>query len=570
MPDDFCRALALFLILIPLSGLCQTPLLVNSPEDERLLKTVKALYAAADWKGVLSAIPASPVCSPELDFYRAMSLARLQRWQEARRAFETGSKKAPEDARFLTELAGVCFKLQNYQDTKSALKGALNLNRDDRYANDFLAAVYLLEDNLEAALKYWNRVGKPTIEQVKMEPNPKLNPQTLDKAFTFSPATVLGLEEFRTTRARLYQLEIYPRHRFELQPGIDQKFDLLFSPAERNGWANNKWEKLYTLFRGVPSLSIRVGLSNLHRSAANLELQARLDKQKLRGFAEFAAPLRGDPERRYRFYADSRRENWDLTRSYQGGISLPGDLRVQRLIAGAEIRNQINWRWNWKNGVEVSYRDFRNPPVVSPDSQTLFMRGVSLKYLAGIERKLLRIPERRFVAETFASLQAGKLFRGDAAPFAKLQAGIKSEWFPQAKGEDYALLTQFRVGTARGEPPFDELFILGLERDNDLWMRGHIATENRKRGSGFLGRKYLLINSEFDKKIYQHSLFEVRIGPSLDVGKIYDKNGDFGSNQWLWDVGILLKARLRNGITVILSYGKDLRTGRNDFYLSSR
>jgi tetratricopeptide (TPR) repeat protein len=570
MPGDRCRILALALILVPVTGLCQSSPPASSSESEQLLSTVKSLYAAADWNGVLRAIPPSEHHSAELDFYRGMSLARLQRWQEARETFERGQKKAPEDARFLNELAGVCFKLQNYKDTKSALRQALERNESDHYTNDFLATVYLLEGNLEGALKYWNRVDKPRIAQVKMEPQPRLRPVILDKAFALAPESVLGLEEYRTTRARLDLLEIYPRHRFELQPRPGLQFDLLFNPAEKNGWAKTKWEKLYALFRGAPSLSLRFDLWNLGRSAANLETHFRFDRQKLRAFAEFSKPLRGDPGWRYRIYADSRRENWDLTRSYQGGSPLLGDMRVQRLVAGAEIRNQINWRWNWKSGIEVSYRDFRTPPPVSPASETLFTEGLSLKYMAGLERKLLRIPERRFVIDSFADFQVGKLFRGDSERFLKLQAGLRSEWLPRAAGDDYALLTQFRAGTTDGDLPFDELFILGLERDNNLWMRGHVATQNRKRGSGVLGHKYLLFNSELDKQIFQRSSFVVSLGPSLDIGRAYDRSHDFGSNRWLWDVGILLKARLGNSITVIWSYGKDLRTGRDEFYLSSR
>jgi hypothetical protein len=565
IPGDFFRVLTLCLALAPLPGLCQTP-----PENTELLGSVKAMYTAADWNGVVRAVPESADYSPELDFYRGMSLARLERWQAARTAFELGRKKAPEDTRFLTELAGVCFRLQQYRDTKSALREALKLNKNDSYANDLLATVYFLEGNLEAALKYWNVVGKPVIEQIKMEPQPQLHPVILDRAFAFAPASLLGLEEFRTTRARLALLEIFPRHRFELLPRADRKFDVLFSPAEKNGWADTKWERLYALLRGIPSLSVRLNLFNLGRTAANLESQLRFDSQKLRAFSQFSAPLGANPDWRYRFYLDSRRENWDLTRSYQGASPLLGDTRVQRLVAGAEIRNQINWRWNWKTRVEVSYRDFRDPPTVSPNAQELFLPGVSLKVAGGVERKLLRIPERQFTSEAFADLEVGKLFHDQGGRFSRMQAGIKSEWSLRAEGGDYILSSQFRAGTQGGRLPFDELFILGLERDNDLWMRGHIATDNRKRGSGFLGREYLLFSSEFDKKLYQHVYFDLRLGPSLDVGKIYDSNGDFGSNKWLWDVGILLKARLRNGITVIFSYGKDLRTGRNETYLSSR
>ena len=31
------------------------------------------------------------------------------------------------------------------------------------------------------------------------------------------------------------------------------------------------------------------------------------------------------------------------------------------------------------------------------------------------------------------------------------------------------------MGKTSGQIPFDELFILGLERDNDLWLRGLVA-----------------------------------------------------------------------------------------------
>ena len=183
---------------------------------------------------------------------------------------------------------------------------------------------------------------------------------------------------------------------------------------------------------------------------------------------------------------------------------------------------------------------------------------------------LLRIPEKRFSVDSFVRLQFGKLFSGQDLRFLKLDAGVRSEWFPRATGDDYSVSTQFRTGSSLGQPPFDELFILGLERDNDLWMRGHIATEDRKRGSGFLGRKYFLFNAEMDKKLFHLVFMDVRLGPCLDVGRIYDQNLDFGSVRWLWDLGLLLKLRLPGGLTAILSYGKDLRTGRNQVYLSAR
>ena len=35
--------------------------------------------------------------------------------------------------------------------------------------------------------------------------------------------------------------------------------------------------------------------------------------------------------------------------------------------------------------------------------------------------------------------------------------------------------------------------MLGLERDNDLWMRSHLGARNGLKGSAPLGRRYYLL-----------------------------------------------------------------------------
>ena len=50
------------------------------------------------------------------------------------------------------------------------LRGALRLAPDDSYIPEFLGTIYLLEGNLEAALKYWNRLEKPRLTAVEVAP----------------------------------------------------------------------------------------------------------------------------------------------------------------------------------------------------------------------------------------------------------------------------------------------------------------------------------------------------------------------------------------------------------------
>ncbi len=566
MPGDLSKSLVCLLLLESFVCAGKIPAQENLLVRQDLLSAVQDLYAREQWDSILQVVPTSRFLTPELDYYRGMALARMGRWVEARRSLEEGEKKAPFDKRFSLELAGVSFKLQDFSRAKRHLRRALKLDIQDTYGNDFLASVYFLEGNLEAALKYWNRVSKPFIVEVNVEPQPRLRPVLLDRAFAFSPSNLLQAGDLLATQARLKQLEIFSHSRFELLPRADERFDLIFRSVERNGWGNSRIEGLFSTFRDIPAQMIHLEFFNLQQSALNSISFYRWDAQKRRVFTSLSGAWRGDPKWRYRFNFDGRKENWDLSRSLPIPQMSVGDLRLRKMAGGAEIEARPNGRWGWKTGVELSDRRFSNIPLQVPDPEKLFPDGASLKYLVSVDHRLIEVPERRFWGQSFCALEVARLFTPPHNSFAKIQAGVRSTWKPQARGDDYSVTTQFRAGGTKGASPFDELFVLGLERDNDLWARGHVATHDGKRGSGFLGRNYLLFNWELDKLLYHHAFFDVMIGPFLDSGKIVGKTNEFSSPYWLWDTGGQLKVRVLGGPTLVLSYGKDLQTGRNAFY----
>ena len=148
--------------------------------------------------------------------------------------------------------------------------------------------------------------------------------------------------------------------------------------------------------------------------------------------------------------------------------------------------------------------------------------------------------------------------------FEKLTGSLGWHWFPQSKGDDYETSQQLRAGKTFGQVPFDELFILGLERDNDLPLRAHIGTRDGRKGSAPLGRDYLLENWEIDKNIYGNGIVKLQLGPFFDIGKITDPGTSLGSRQWLFEPGLQAKLRVF-GAGLVFTYGKDLRTGNNAF-----
>lgn len=523
------------------------------------------LFAAEKWTELVQLLSPLPNRSPELEYEYGMALANLQRWDEARAALESGSRNAPRDKRFPTELAGVAFRQKKYAASTHLLHRALHIDASDQYANDFLATVYFLQGNLEAALKYWNRAGKPQLHDLRTEPVPHLRPALLDHALTFSPRSVLKLEQLRESEVRLRNLEVFSDARIALVAADYSSYDALLRAQELNGFGASRIESFVRLLRGLPFQEVDPEYDNIRGRAMNVSTMARWDPDKRRFSVNFSSPLAGDPRWCYTLHAGVRNENWDIRNGFTGPAPVLASLNLRREEVSAEIARLIGWRARWSLTTELSHRDYRNISTPSALTSDLATQGDQLKETAAFSYQLLRSPERRLSIRSGASLQAARLRTSPAASWEKLQAFFETRWYPQSQGEDYELFWNVRAGNTFGEIPFDELSMLGLERDNDLWMRGHIGTRDGRKGSAPLGRDYFLSNWEQDKKLYSNGLLTLKLGPFLDTGKITDPDALLGSGKWLWDTGLQAKLRVL-GVGVVFSYGKDLRTGNNAFY----
>jgi len=396
-----------------------------------------------------------------------------------------------------------------------------------------------------------------------------VNAVLLDRAFTVSPSSPLPLPALRTSQARVEGLGIFPIAQFDLQARDDGKFDLIFRNWERDGWGSNKWQALFGIFRGLPFQTIYPEFYNIDHEAINIVSLFRWDAQKRRALATISGPLGGNPKWKYALTTDWRGENWDVLNSFTGPAQSFGKMDLRRESVGAEILSIESGRWSWTAAGELSHRDFRGVVPGTALTPLLLAKGYQLKQTSQISVKLLQVPERRMSLTATGSYEAGRLWSQPHESFLKLRPGLRFQWLPRAKGDDYETQGQVRAGKTFGDVPFDELFMLGVERDNDLWMRAHIGTRDGRKGSAPLGRDYFLSNWELDKNIYDNGIFNVKLGPFVDTGKISDPISGLGSHQWLWDTGLQAKFRVM-GIGVGFSYGKDLRSGNNAFYVTMK
>lgn len=527
------------------------------------------LFSQERWPELARLIESLPDSqrTAELDYEYGIALAHLGRWEEAQQALLAGQRLAPSDKRFPVELAGVAFKRQKNRQAIGYLRHALRLDPNDRYANEFLASIYFLQSNTEAALKYWNREGKPQIQNVNSQPEPRLRPVLLDHAFAFSAASTLSLAEFRTTDARLRNLEIFPSYRIDLTARDGGQFDAMLRAVERNGFGSSLADALLGTFSGLPFQEIDPEYYNISGKAINIASLARWDPDKRRVLASLSGPLFSAPEWRYRIGVDLRNENWDIRNGFTGPAPVLAALNLRREAVSADIERLVGWRWRWALGVELSHRDERNPTpgvILTPE---LLAEGYQLKQTASLQYQLLRSPEHRLTITTGIDAAAARLWSKPEQSFLRLQPEVDIHWLPQPKGDDYETHWNIRGGKSFGRVPFDELWMLGLERDNDLPLRAHIGTRDGRKGSAPIGRDYFLENWETDKNLYSNGLIALKLGPFFDIGRMGGTLSTPVSQKWLFDTGAQLKIRVL-GVGATFIYGKDLRTGNNTFYVT--
>ncbi len=535
--------------------------------DQSRLAAAQKAFDAGQWEEAANLARGPADQSPGLDLVMGLALARQEKWSQARQSFESGFRKAPGDPRFLVELAGIAYQQRDFRIAKDRLHAALRLNPQDAYSREFLATIYFLEGNLEAALKYWNPEDKPRLRSVALMPSLHLKESLSKRARAFNAPQVLTGDALRTTESRLDLLGIFSSRRMELTPTDSGNYDATLHLAERNGWGDSKVEGIVSLLSGLPYATVYPEFYNLGHDAVNVTSLARWDSEKRRVSLAVSLPVYGDPSLRLRLYADARNENWNLTRTFFGAGTPLSDLNLRRVAAGAEFRSLMNGRWSWSGGAEVARRNFRNlGGPLSSSERPFFTATTSLRGQLGASRSLLRVPEHRFTLDTVAELRVGREFANGLGPFASLRGSLFAHWLPQARGDDYEMQTRIRTGGTAGKVTIDELFQLGIERDNDLWLRGHAGTTDGRKGAAPLGRRYFLANWEMDKNIYRNGIFTIKLGPFLDSGTVRDSSSLFGSQRWLWDSGIQCKVQVFGSVTVLLSYGRDLRGGKGVFY----
>jgi hypothetical protein len=477
---------------------------------------------------------------------RALTDAQAQQWQNASALLEQGIEQFPHDKRFPSEMAGVAYNTGDFEAAKRNLRRALAIDPDDEYANDFLGTLYVLDGNLEAALRYWNRIGKPRVRRVVLDAAEGAIPAAAERSLAIPAGEVFSESRFLAIRSELENLGITPGYRLSLVPGGDgDEYDVAFRP---NTIRRTAWQRVLTAGAELPYQTLHVPLTNIGNSGVNLDPMVRWDPNKKRLAATLSVPVGGHPNLMLRANFDGRNEIWNT-----------GDVfGLRKTETGAELEWGISGRLRWTNGAFVSTRRFDQPPAGSAPG--VFTAGRALQFESGVLCDALRVPEHRFVVQAGANLQGGP---GPAGAYSKAQASVNARWDASPA---VSVRSEWRAGKVMGEAPFDEFFMLGMERDTDLWLRGHLATHDGRKGSGPIGRQYFLAQNEISRTVFRTPFVRGELVPFLDVGRAYDPRGEFAAQGLMVDAGIESRFRFPGGILFRVISGFDTRTGKSVIY----
>lgn len=483
----------------------------------------------------------------------AVALAREQRFAEAKKILERGRDEFPRDKRFRVELAGLAYRQHNLAIAKRELHKALQLDRKDAYANDFLGTLYFEDDNLPAALVYWNRIGKPVLNGIAFVPPAPIRPLLRERALPLSAGQVFSDEMLRQTDANLTRLDVFSTVTYRLTPVSGDRFQLTVEDMPATSALPTWWGPSLPWLRELPYQGIAPEFLNLGGKADNVRTLLRWDPNKRRATVSYSSPWRQYPRFEEQFFVDVRDEIWDIPPN-------AGRFRLLREEASGKVAMGLSAKLQWTVGGTVTERTYSGAPP-----NPLFRNGVTATVDDRFDYLLWKNPERRVEAHAFALLDAGRFFASASSRIVTIRGGVEISWRPGERARTWNVKEHAETGNTFGTVPVDQQFALSMERDNDpdLWLRGYAGTLNGRKGLGPIGLSYAISQTDLRRRLFDLPLLNVEAGPFFDSGSMRDAIGPRGL---LADTGMEADVRTFGGMQVRFVYGHPLGAGGGVFY----
>src|SRR4051812_14102861 len=158
-------------------------------------------------------------CDRELD--AALDRLSVEGFGAADNVLGAVMQRCPESSAAVSELAGVRFAQQRLPEAAALAERAVRMNGADRYAWDVLGSTRFIQNDARGALRAWQRVGKPSVDRVRIEGLTHTRYSLVAQALELHPNALLTEDKFLFAERRLEQLPASLDARLSYRPDPD-------------------------------------------------------------------------------------------------------------------------------------------------------------------------------------------------------------------------------------------------------------------------------------------------------------------------------------------------------------
>ena len=291
-------------------------------------------------------------CDAALD--RAINEVRAHGVDSADRILGAVRARCPRSAGPLRELAGVRFAQQRWHDAASLARQALAIDPHDAYASDVLGSSLFMLDDPVAALRAWNRIGKPILDRVRISGLRHARYEAIDEAIGLTSGVLLTADDFEQARRRLDELPDRATARLDVRPDADgfAAVDIVIVERAAVPKSAGAWAVI-----GVGALvdrQVTATLPGFSREGETWKASYRWWEHRPRAEVEFAAPRFAGLPGIWRVNA-----SWE-SQAYEFGSGAP-QVTEERAHADVSVSDWFTprWRYTARTGVDGWTGDHR-------------------------------------------------------------------------------------------------------------------------------------------------------------------------------------------------------------------
>jgi len=484
-------------------------------------------------------VPAAPpapasVCDARLA--QAVDQVREKGLSAADAEFGAVSAACPDAAGPLRELAGVRFAQHRWAEAADLAARAIARDATDAYAWEVLASSRFVQDDVPGALRAWNAIGQPRIDEVHIDGLHHMRYQLAAELLGLAPNAVLTPDAFERASRRLAELPDRVASRIGLRPAADGYAVVDVAIAEREARPRGPFEWGAAAAKAVVNREVDVGVPGFTGQGELWSAGWRWWTHRPRAAFAFEAPRTGWLP-----------GVWRVDASWESQQYLVGDARAAvdetRTHAGVSVGD-------WPTG-HLRYRI-----AAGFDAWNGARRTASAG--AEIERRFAR--DRVGIAAegtAFAPLSGGSGFRA---------AGVHLDARTSANAVRWVLTATGGVDAVSSAAPFALWPGAGDGHARAALLRAHPLLDDGAIAGPAFGRTLAFASGEVRRWIDRASPVRFGIAAFTDVARAADRLPGAVELPWQIDAGVGVRIRVPGTPgTLRADYAHGLRDGANAF-----